>query len=204
MCGIKVDRHLSIALAGLYVAGEVIGGVHGANCLGGNALTEAFVFGAEVGTLAGRFAGQEGNEYLFQENHARRAVGEISGGWAGNIEGSLPSAHAVQSVLGDCAGILRSRKKMDAGLRQVESLQERVSRVKINPAENLFQRIHLRQMLTVSEMIQRSALIWSESRGAHFRKDFPEQGGPAWKANVCVQRDKDGRMRMALEPLMEG
>lgn len=207
MGGVRVDEKLRTPIEGLYVAGEVMGGVHGANRLGGNALAEAFVFGANAGSAAAGFVRRCGDRQLFHRKQARQAACEIVERFNSNEGGmrSTPSLTQLDTELRDTmgafAGVIRDQGKLEHGIRQIESIKEAFSLLPCDEPRDLWPLLTLQSKITVSEMILRCAMKREESRGAHYREDFPFQDDDNWLVNICVVQDDNDQMALSLEPV---
>jgi succinate dehydrogenase / fumarate reductase flavoprotein subunit len=208
MGGIRVDPDTGAAtVPGLYAAGEAAAGLHGANRLGGNSLSDLVVFGRRAGLAAAEYANRlaasprvaEGE--IEAEQRDLLAPFERLGG-----EGPFEVHRALQECMGRYVGIFRTQEDLERGLELLGQLKARAERVRIegsrvyNPGWHLSR--DLRNMLTVSEAITRSAMLRKESRGAHSRLDHPAPDPALGKVNMCVTRSGAG-MSVAPTPLPE-
>jgi len=208
MGGVRVDPDTGAAtVPGLFAAGEAAAGMHGANRLGGNSLSDLVVFGRRAGAGAARYAldlvGSPKISDLEVEAEIRDLLAPFS-------SGSGESPYVVHRALQDCmdrnVGIFRNEDDLERALTELEGLKGRASRVRVegsrtyNPGWHLAR--DLRNMLIVSEAIARSALLRKESRGAHSRLDFPSPDASLAKVNMCVTRDADA-MKVAPTALPE-
>lgn len=199
MGGVKVDPETQeSALPGLFAAGEVGGGMHGANRLGGNSLSDLVVFGRRAG--AGAAEGAKANAKAPQAAAAavQAVIAEAMAPFQ-RTGGENPfKVHSdLQDLMQEGAGIVRD----EAGLRRVveglAGLRERAERLSVsgspayNPAWNMA--LDLRSLIVVSEVVARAGLARRESRGAHTRTDFP-QSDPALERQEFVILRRDGRM----------
>jgi succinate dehydrogenase / fumarate reductase flavoprotein subunit len=210
MGGVQVDADSQMStVAGLFAAGECASGINGANRLGGNSLSDIVVFGKRAGEYAAQYA----------QTHA---AGRVSDAQAAAIEttalapfdrgadGEVPYRvqQELQATMQELVGIVRTDGEMREALTRLAAYQERASRVGVTGHREYHSGWHtaldLRNLLTVSEAITRSAIERTESRGGHFRDDFPTQH-PDWRThNVRVARGADGGMqvsRMAIPPM---
>ncbi len=190
MGGVRINEGGETGIGGLYAAGEVCGGVHGANRLVGNALTEAFVFGAVAGGRAAvRASGMSRTSSPSGEVAAEmaRLEGLASGGGRGD-PGQL--VLALKRVMWDGVGVLRSRPGLEGALEKVIALRRQ--RPMASAADYRLV-VKLDNMLTVSEMICKAALTRTESRGAHYRTDFPAEDSEQWLKTIEI-RCSDGEM----------
>ncbi len=210
MGGIRVDAETGeTTTPGLYAAGEVAAGMHGANRLGGNSLSDLLVFGARAGAAAARqAAGREGEAYLdpvqIQDASAELAAPLERATVAG--EDAYAIQRDLQEVMQRLVGIFRLEADLDEAIRQLADLRGRWERVSAsggrayNPGWNLV--FELGNLLTVSEAITRSARQRTESRGAHSRLDYPDSDDAKWNGlNSVVARAADGSMSVKASPL---
>jgi succinate dehydrogenase / fumarate reductase flavoprotein subunit len=207
MGGIKVDADTGrTAVAGLYAAGEVAGGMHGANRLGGNSLSDLLVFGARTGAAAAAFAADAPDPYM-DPVQVQTAVGGL-GAPLERDEGEDPYAiqRDLQEMMQRLVGIFRIESDLDEALTGLVELRRRWTTVRAtggrtyNPGWNLV--FELDHLLTVSEAIARSARQRTESRGAHSRLDYPATDDGHWSSlNTVISRDLDGSMAVTTAPL---
>ena len=209
MGGVRVDAETaSSTVPGLFAAGEVAGGMHGANRLGGNSLSDLLVFGRRAGTGAAEYANKiKDNNLSINDSELEKAVKEMLEPFE-NPEGENPySIHqALQEAMGEYVGVFRTHEKISEGVEELEILKERAVTLKIegsrmyNPGWHLCK--DLKSMLIVSEAIARCALQREESRGAHSRVDFPEYDEKWGKVNSVISKD-NGNMKIDTSPLPE-
>jgi len=208
MGGVRVDADTQMSsVPGLFAAGECAAGINGANRLGGNSLSDLLVFGKRAGEFAAKFAlaHKPGAIDAPQaEEAARRAVEPFERGTNG--EGPYQVQYALQEMMQDLVGIVRNEPEMRRALDGLESLRERARRVGVgghreyNPGWHAALDLH--NLLTVSEAITRSAIERRESRGGHFRDDFPDKD-PAFGAINIIVRKQDGRLEVSRAPIPE-
>jgi succinate dehydrogenase flavoprotein subunit len=209
MGGVRVDSETQMSsVQGLFAAGECAAGINGANRLGGNSLSDLLVFGKRAGEFAAAFvrsrkAGAIDPQQV--EAAARRAVESFERSAQG--EGPYQVQYALQEMMQDLVGIVRNEQEMRQALEGLEKLRERASRVgtaghrEYNPGWHAALDLH--NLLTVSEAITRSALERRESRGGHFREDFPERDAAFGKVNIVVRKGRDGRMSVSRAAIPE-
>jgi len=190
MGGVKIGVYGHTGLDGLYAAGEDAGGVHGANRLGGNGIADSTVYGGIAGdTMAGDV---EGRELLpFDEKKVEEIMKQVEAP-LGREGGDLyPLRDTLRLSNWDRLGILRDEKGLREGLSIIQDLREKVNRVGIgggrvcNIAWNDW--LNLRNLLDASEMIGRSAQERRESRGAHYRSDYPKKNNRDYLKNFFIQ-----------------
>ncbi len=203
MGGVEVDADSQeSAVTGLYAAGEVSGGMHGSNRLGGNSLSDLLVFG--------RRAGESAAAYVAGLGEARPAVSDEdlrAGQWSAVAPFSVDGGenpysiqHDLQQKMNDLVGIIRTEAELAQALEEIEELKVRAKSMSVdghrqyNPGWHLA--LDLRNMLLVSEAIAKAALARQESRGGHTRDDFPGPN-PEWGAkNLVVSLADDGESVM--------
>ena len=210
MGGVEVDADTAAAsVPGLFAAGEVSGGMHGSNRLGGNSLSDLLVFGKRAGEHASAYvdsvAGSRPRVSVDDVDAATEfALAPLSRGEGGENPYTL---HAeLQQVMGDLVGIIRRRGELEDSIVRLAELKERVRKVgaaggrRYNPGWHLA--LDLRNMLVVSECTARAALEREESRGGHTREDFPSMS-PQWRQVnlVCSLDQVDGEVRLKRQPL---
>jgi succinate dehydrogenase / fumarate reductase flavoprotein subunit len=208
MGGIRVDAATGqTTVPGLFAAGEVAAGLHGANRLGGNSLSDLLVFGARTGAAAAKRARSvDASPYLdpVQVQGATAALAaplERSEG-----EDAYAIQRDLQEMMGRLVGIFRVEADLDEAIRELAELRRRWQVVRAaggrayNPGWNLV--FELGNLLTVSEAIARSARQRTESRGAHSRLDHPTTDDATWGGrNSTVARAADGSMTVRATPL---
>ncbi|GAB2590046.1 fumarate reductase/succinate dehydrogenase flavoprotein subunit [Streptomyces capparidis] len=214
MGGVEVEPDTAAAtgVPGLFAAGEVAGGMHGSNRLGGNSLSDLLVFGRRAGLHAARYAGAltAGRPRVGEEDvaaAAAEALRPFEGGGAGG-ENPYGLHTELQQTMNDLVGIIRRAPEMREALERLAELRRRARRVGVeghrqyNPGWHLA--LDLRNMLLVSECVARAALERTESRGGHTRDDHPEMDR-AWRQVALVCRlDGDGADPSAPEPARHG
>jgi succinate dehydrogenase / fumarate reductase flavoprotein subunit len=194
MGGIRVEADTAqSSLPGLFAAGEAAAGLHGANRLGGNSLSDLLVFGRRAGLAAAQHAKEvsapnpDEGQIGAGESEALRAFQRQGG------ENPYAVHRDLQKVMQSLVGIFRTREDMQKALGELAKLKERAAQTSVegsrmfNPGWHMA--IELKSMLTVSEAVTRSALVREESRGAHSRIDFPEPGAEWGKKNNIIWRD---------------
>jgi succinate dehydrogenase / fumarate reductase flavoprotein subunit len=206
MGGVRVHPETQEAtLPGLFAAGEVAGGLHGSNRLGGNSLSDLLVFGRQAGAAAARYA-----RALAADPRVETAeVEAIAAALLRPLErrgGENPYAvqEALQDMMGRYVGIARSADDLETALEALAGLRERAARTSVggdrryNPGWHVA--LDLANLLTVSEAVTRAALERRESRGAHTRVEHPGSDERFGSVNVVVRRRGDA-MQVAQEPL---
>ncbi len=209
MGGIRVDGDTQMStVPGLFAAGECAAGLHGANRLGGNSLSDLLVFGKIAGDHAAEFARTHGAASIDAtqpDAAARRALEPFArtGG-----ENPYQIQHTLQTTMQDWVGIVRREEEMRRALAEITDLQVKATHTSVdgnreyNPGWHTA--LDLNNLLTVAEAITRSAIERRESRGGHFRDDFPAKDPAMGTFNIVLRQGADGHMeitRMPIPPL---
>jgi succinate dehydrogenase / fumarate reductase flavoprotein subunit len=207
MGGIKVDGETQMStLPGLFAAGEAAAGLHGANRLGGNSLSDLLVFGKRAGEYAAQFAKQHGSVQLDEgqiDAATNRALAPFERGTGG--ENPYAIQHDLQAMMQDLVGIVRRESEMREALDTLKVLKQRAARAGVggnreyNPGWHTA--IDLPNLLTVSEAVALAAIERKESRGAQFRDDFPAKSDAYSTFNIVIQKSADGAMQLSRSPL---
>jgi succinate dehydrogenase / fumarate reductase flavoprotein subunit len=204
MGGVRVDPETQAStVAGLFAAGEVGAGLHGANRLGGNSLSDLLVFGRRAGLGAAEYAGALGSRPAVDPTQVDEDAAEA----LRPFEGGKENPYAIQSDLQECmhnlVGIIRTEDELKRALEELAVLRDRARRVGVeghrqyNPGWHLA--LDLRSMLAVSECIARAALERRESRGGHTREDYPGADPEQAQFNV-VARQRGDEVTLTHEP----
>ena len=207
MGGIRVDGDTQMStVPGLFACGECAAGLHGANRLGGNSLSDLLVFGKRAGQYAAEYARGKASPTVDAgevDAAARLALAPFERGSAG--EGPYQVQESLQKTMQNYVGIVRVHGEMERALAELEVLNERAERVGVpgnreyNPGWHTA--LDLRHLLIVSEAITKSALERKESRGGHFRDDYPDKDVTFGTFNHVITRGGDGRMQLARETI---
>jgi fumarate reductase (CoM/CoB) subunit A len=200
MGGVKVDENGETGIDGLYAAGEVCGGIHGANRLGGNALTETFVFGAVAGGRAAARASKMDQISAPRSEIAAEVERLTELGSHKGRENIEQLRQSLKQTMWDKVGVIRNGQSLDDALGEIIALREQLRTVSLTDYRQLAQAIKLASMLTVSEMVCRAALTRTESRGAHYRDDYPEEDNEQWLKTTEISRE-NGEMTLRLKPV---
>ena len=209
MGGVRVDADTQMStVPGLFAAGECAAGINGANRLGGNSLSDIIVFGKRAGEFAAQWAkGQKGAtvDAGKVDEAARLALKPFERGTSG--ENPYQVQYSLQEMMQDLVGIVRNESDMQRALEGLGPLRDRAGRVGVgghreyNPGWHAA--IDLHNLLTVSEAITRTAIERRESRGGHFREDFPDKDAHFATLNFIVRKGRDGGMEVASTPIPE-
>ena len=197
MGGVRVDADTAAAtVAGLYAAGEVAGGMHGSNRLGGNSLSDLVVFGRRAGRAAAEYAlGLDGAPAVDSGELASLAEGALQPFSREHGENPYTIWHQLQDLMQELVGIIRTEVELKQALDQLGALKERADRVAVeghrqyNPGWHLA--LDLQSLLAVSECVTLAALERKESRGGHTRDDYPKPDPEFAMVNVRVRQPGD-------------
>jgi succinate dehydrogenase / fumarate reductase flavoprotein subunit len=209
MGGIRVDGDTQMStLPGLFAAGEAAAGLHGANRLGGNSLSDLIVFGKRAGEHAAAFAKANAAVSIDERQvdaAAKRALEPFERGAQG--ENPYAIQHDLQDMMQSLVGIVRQESEMREALERLRALQQRAARAGVAGNREYNNGWHtavdLHNLLTISQAIATSAIERRESRGAHFREDYPERSAEFSGFNHVLQKDADGQMRLTRAPIPE-
>ena len=209
MGGIAVDPDTQMStVPGLFAAGECAAGLHGANRLGGNSLSDLLVFGQRAGQYAAAFAKEQTSAPIDTaqvEAAAREALAPFERRGT-DAEGPYQVQFDLQDMMQAQVGIVRSEAEIQKALDRFEEFYARTALVQVqgNREYNAgwHTAIDLRNLLMVAEAVARSAILRKESRGAHFREDYLDKDPAQGKVNTVVRRGADGEMQVSQVPLL--
>jgi succinate dehydrogenase / fumarate reductase flavoprotein subunit len=207
MGGVQVDGDTQMStVPGLFAAGEVAAGLHGANRLGGNSLSDLLVFGQRAGQYAAEYASRvslgttDAGEVDLAARQALAPFERVNGG-----EGAFQIQHELQVKMQDLVGIVRREEEMEDALQGIATLRARAAKVgtpgnrEYNPGWHTA--LDLDNLLTVSEAVTRAAIERKESRGAQFRDDYPQKDDAYGTFNLVIRKAGDGSMSLIREPI---
>jgi len=189
MGGVVADVDGVTRVPGLYAAGEVVGGVHGANRHGGNALTAITVFGARAGDAAAEYSKEKALEPIDDLAQAEFECYERMVSDAG--EPPFEILGALKALMWTKVGPVRSREALFEALDVIEGLRERARRQSVAHGREMLAALEVPMALDAAELIVNAAIAREESRGAHFREDHPSED-EAWLRTVIVEKEEDG------------
>ncbi len=205
MGGIQVDEACATCVEGLYAAGEAVAGMDGANRLAGNALSHCLVTGRIAGNSAALRArkggGPESPDEGALEEDAKGIYALLD---AEQGESPVRVRRLLQELMWRHVGVIRDGGELEAALERIRDLK--TTRLKLSSRTRRYNKewleaLQLRSLLLVAEMVTRSALRRKESRGAHFRTDFPDTDNDTFLKNICIQRAESG-MTLSDEPVV--
>ncbi|MBW1695471.1 MAG: FAD-dependent oxidoreductase [Deltaproteobacteria bacterium] len=191
MGGLAVNKECETTVSGLFACGESVGGLHGANRLSGNALSETFVFG----TIAGRCAAQRHPLRLKPPLPAFEVFplqqGDIS---------LVELKKSLKKTAWKCLSIVRNQQFGEKACDELRQISDSLKHTRVNSIHELVSLYELNHMITTAEMIIRGALSRKESRGAHFRSDYPEPNDSKFKGNFFY-RNRKGEIELEFRPV---
>lgn len=207
MGGVRVDPDSQMtSVSGLFAAGEAAAGLHGANRLGGNSLSDLLVFGKRAGEYAAKFATENGEgtiDHEQVERAAREALEPLDRD--GGTENPFDIQYELQEKMQDLAGIVRNEAHLKEALMAINDLKARSGKARVvgnreyNPAWHTA--LDLKHLLTVSEAVALGALERKESRGGHFREDYEGKDDAFAKVNVVLRKNDSGGMDVIQQPV---
>jgi len=206
MGGVRVDAETAAStIPGLYAAGEAAAGLHGANRLGGNSLSDLLVFGRRAGLAAAEYAKAQ-NSPSIDSGQIEAAEREVLAPFERQGESPYVLHEELQQFMQTQVGIFRTEADLQSALGKIEALKQRAQKLAISGSRMFNPGWHLcadmKSMLTVSEAVTRSALARKESRGAHSRIDFPKYDETWGKQNNIILRQGD-QMNLQQRPTRE-
>jgi succinate dehydrogenase / fumarate reductase flavoprotein subunit len=206
MGGVRVDPDSQMSdVPGLFAAGECAAGLHGANRLGGNSLSDLLVFGKRAGEYAAVFAKENALGAINSDELSTVEKWALQPFDRKDSENPYAVQHSLQSMMQDLVGIVRQEHEMLQALDRIRELAAASQHVGVSGNREFNMGWHtaldLTHMLSVSEMITRAALQRKESRGAHFRDDFPEKDPQFGTFNIVVRKGAGGEMEITRAPV---
>jgi len=206
MGGVRVEAESQMStVPGLFACGECAAGLHGANRLGGNSLSDLLVFGKRAGKYAAEFASSHSAAVvdLTQVDAASKWMLAPFGNEGGENPYSVQKD--LQGMMQDLVGIVREQSEMEKALEGLAELRGRYDRVSVDGNRDFNPGWHtaldLSNLLAVSEAVTRSALVRKESRGGHFRIDFEGKDEGQGKVNTIIRKGPTGAMEVTQEPV---
>jgi fumarate reductase (CoM/CoB) subunit A len=194
MGGARIKPDCETTVENLYAAGEVAGGVHGANRLGGNALAETQVFGKRAGESAAKNA--LSTELEFNETHVDREEEKIQNIFKdGDIYPHEIKTELMETMWENVA-IIRNETVLKSALKKIDELKMKSMNMKVDNElgfnKNLIDALEIENMITLASLVTQSALLRRESRGAHYREDYPKKD-ERWDRSIVLNKNKDFR-----------
>lgn len=187
--GVMINADAETPIDGLFAAGETCAGVHGANRLAGNSLSEVFAMGGIAGRMAALKArALEAVQLPEAKITAERNRLESFGG--GGHTRLRQLRRSLKETMWYQAGISRHAKDLTQALVKIEEIRSRVPALQLTSCKQLIQALELQNMLFAAEMVCRAALKRTESRGSHYRRDYPAENDKDWLKNIVIRRQE--------------
>ena len=191
MGGVCIDTDATTSVPGLFAAGEVTGGLHGANRMGGNALTETLVFGARAGAAAAIWAKDNNSEpktEVFKEAEIEKftSVQQTARSNPSELMANL------SKIIWKEAGIIRNKCGLEFALNSVKTISRKILQSRIGNPLDVQRKIETLLGAQAASLIIQAALKRKESRGSHFREDFIEQDDDSWQGHLQVKLSRNG------------
>ncbi len=200
MGGIRINENSETGIDGLYAAGEVCGGVHGANRLATNALSEVFVFGNIAGNQAAVSAAKT-KQPPAPQSEITTEVERLKELASSTGRESLDQLQqSLKQTMWDKVGVIRDKQNLEDAQKEILTLRKQLTAVSLTDHRQLLQAIKLANMLAVSEMVCRAALTRTESRGSHYRTDYPEEDNKQWLKTIEISC-RSGEMVLRVIPV---
>ena len=197
MGGVRVSKDCESNINGLFVAGEDAAGVHGANRLGGNGVCDSTVFGARAGDAVVTYVNNLKTAAKVSDSQVQKIIEEIvepfncDGG-----ENPFYIRNELKNLMWEKVGLVRNANDLESSLEQLAILEERIKQVSVKGSRryNLTwqELLNVRNLLSVAKMVATSALMRTESRGSHYREDYPESNDQDWLCNIFVTKKENG------------
>lgn len=207
MGGVEIDEKAATSLPGLFAAGEVVWGVHGANRLGGNALTECAVFGIISGQSAVEYVRKKEGEQkpfsLFSENVLKkwdRKARAYLRKKRGSFDRPVDLLKDLKELAWGSASPVRDEETLKEGLSRLSSIEERIEKIYPNTLRDLFKKRDLENGALLLKAILQGSRVRTESRGSFSRKDFPDRDDTNWLKNTCYRLNK-GEIQITHQPV---
>lgn len=211
MGGVRVNAETQMStIPGLFAAGECAAGLHGANRLGGNSLSDLLVFGRRAGESAAKFAKENGSVKVSEGEIAEVSKSALApferGAKNSDNAGPYQIQQELQEMMQNLAGIVRTENEMKQALDGIQKLKQKANSVSVggnreyNPGWHTSLDLH--NLLVVSEAVTRAGIERKESRGAHFRIDFPDKSEQFSKVNIVLKRGNGGEMQVLQIPIV--
>ena len=205
MGGIRVEADTTMSTVdGLFACGECAAGMHGANRLGGNSLSDLLVFGNLAGMGASKYAKELSEMPKFSDEDAKRIIRNATS-ILNREEGENPYLmhESLQNNMQNNVGIIRTDSELQEGIKNIENLKEKNKNVKANGSSQFnpgwHEALAMRNLLITAEAVARAAHLRTESRGAHTRDDFRDESEEWYQYNIISKKGEDGTMKVIKE-----
>ncbi|MFX0200931.1 MAG: FAD-dependent oxidoreductase [Candidatus Hodarchaeota archaeon] len=204
--GVRINEKCETNIIGLYAAGEVTAGLHGANRLAGNALTETQVFGARAGKFAAERALSLSSPKIEKDqideewNRITTILERKDGESVSNVK------REIRTIMRNYVGVIRNEEELKMAIHKLEELRnEKLSKLCLTGKNNygeLQEALEVKNFVDLGEIIAKSALMRQESRGAHCREDYPKRNDEHWLKNITIHLQKGRMILKAIQPIM--
>jgi len=205
--GVKIDEKTRSSVPGLFACGEGAGGVHGANRLGANSFPTLQVFGARAGKFAAEHATRNGKrevDYNQVERECEKILQPIK-----QDKGVSPILvrKKIQSLMQDNVGIVRNRQGLESAIHQLKEIKAKeVPKLYVKNHHNKYdlewiEALRVQKMVELGLIIAKAALLRTESRGVHFREDYPQSDNGNWLKNIIVKLE-NGEVSLRSQPIV--
>jgi succinate dehydrogenase/fumarate reductase flavoprotein subunit len=203
--GVAIDARCESTVPGLFAAGEVADGVHGANRIGGNAGTETLVFGAVAGAGAAAHAAHAGNRRVRTPPAAARRAENLAStlSTAGRWGRWSMFAKSIRELMTDKAGVIREESALREAAAELRAIDAEVAALGACSLDDFAGQTEIRNMALTGLCVAEAALCRRESRGVHYRSDFPERDDARWRKSIYL-RQVGGRLRSAVRARGKG
>ena len=211
MGGVRVDADSQMtSIAGLFAAGECAAGLHGANRLGGNSLSDLLVFGKRAGEYAAKYAKESKRGSITEsqlEEFSKQALAPFDRETNAVDQNPFQIQANLQEKMQELVGIVRVENELIQAIDKIKDFGEQAGKASCggnrgyNPGWHTA--MELKHMITVAEAIARAAKERKESRGGHFREDFPNKSEEFGKVNICIRKDGAGNMEVKKIPKLK-
>jgi len=200
MGGIRIDEKCKTTIKGLFACGECTSGVQGANRLANNGLAEALVFGVEAGEAAAQYVSKTGLPPYKEADLAGR-LSELGEYFSSDGRNPLEIQTNIQTTMYKYVGVVRNKETLQKGMDLLKEFDSYKIDASFGEAWNpkVLHGISLRNMIMLAQGIAKAAKERKESRGAHYRSDYPEMNDKQWKANIIVKMDEQGQITLRRE-----
>jgi succinate dehydrogenase/fumarate reductase flavoprotein subunit len=193
--GVVINSDGQTEVPGLFACGEVTGGIHGANRVGGNALSELVVFGKRTGHAAALYARR------ISPRQGKLPAGNTEARlqrWKTSAQGQKPAAikERLQKLSSKYLGVLRHRQGLETMLHHLEGLVAEMKNIQISKPIEFMEAVELENLLFTGKVVSKAALLREESRGVHYREDFPEEDNDNWLQNIVICPGQAGIPRL--------
>ncbi|MCM3761849.1 FAD-binding protein [Alkalihalobacillus oceani] len=198
MGGVRVSVNCESNIPGLFVAGEDAGGIHGANRLGGNGVADSTVFGARAGDAAAKYVREGRNSGTISDAQVQLLIDEaLSPFLRESGENPFYIRNELKDLMWKKVGLVRNKSDLTLAEEKLAELDSRINAVAVKgtTAYNLTwqEYLNVKNLVSIAKMVTTSALLREESRGSHYREDYPESNDDGWLKNIIATKGADGQ-----------